>query len=131
MAKHEIEGMKELMKRLENMGEESKTITKEVLTEAVQPAKKEIEKNAPSNKKTHPYEKKYGKLKNNIELEWDEKKQQMNITTGKSFWSVFIEYGTKSIKKDPFMEKSFLNTKKEVEKNIIDGVKKRLNLHDR
>ncbi|MBG9657093.1 HK97-gp10 family putative phage morphogenesis protein [Cytobacillus firmus] len=128
MAKHEIEGMKELMKRLENMGEESKTITKEVLTEAVQPAKKEIEKNAPSNKYTHPYEKKYGKLKNNIELEWDDKKQQMNITTSDSFWSWFLEFGTKSMKKQPFIEPSYHNTKKEVEQNIIEGVKKRLNL---
>jgi len=128
MAKREIEGLQALVKRLEDMGDTGKTIAKEVLTEAVQPAKKEIEKNAPSNKKTHPYEKKYGKLKDNIELEWDEKQQQMNLTTGKSFWSAFIEYGTKSIKKDPFMEKSYLNKKDEVQETIIRLAKERLGL---
>ncbi|MGD6992169.1 HK97-gp10 family putative phage morphogenesis protein [Sutcliffiella horikoshii] len=128
MAKKEVEGLSELMKRIQNMGDEGKKMTESILKEAVKPMKREVEQNAPDFEGKHLYEKKYGKLKDNIEIEYEEKSDTVFITSGNSFWSTYLEYGTKSMKKQPFMEKSYLNKKDEVRENIIRLAKERLGL---
>lgn len=125
-----MDGMSELLRRLKELEPDFKEVEREIVWKATDVMKQEVIKNAPveHTKKLSKLAEKYGHLKDNITQEWDASNETLWIHGGKSFWGNFLEYGTKSMKKQPFLEKSYLNKKDEVMKNINEEIKKRLGL---
>lgn len=123
MAGIELEGMQELLNRLESMGKEGKKIENNALKQAGEVLKEEIQNNAPIDS---------GNLKENIEMSNIKKNKDGSYvqvgTNDKSWYGKFVEFGTTKMGANPFMSRSFETKKDEVQEIIKDEVRKGLGL---
>lgn len=120
-----VEGMDELIKKLEKMSNEaeSKKIKKDTVMESAKIVQDEIKKNTPRSKDSKQH------AADNIIIRWDEKTEKAIISPHKDyFYLQFLEWGTKNIPANPFMETSFNNVKNNVRKKMSDEIMKRLGL---
>ena len=119
----ELEGMQELLNRLEEMGKEGKKIENAALKKAGEVLQEEIQKEAPTDS---------GNLKDNIEVGKIKKNKEGSYvqvgTNDKSWYGKFVEFGTTKMSANPFMSRAYQSKKEEIQETIADEVRKGLGL---
>jgi HK97 gp10 family phage protein len=115
----QIEGMQELLKRLNSIGERAEPIKEKALQEGAKVMKEAISMNAPRDT---------GKLAENITIS-DVKEGRIRIGNHPDqFYALFLEYGTTKMRPRPFMEPAFLNNKERAQQKMADVIKRELGL---
>lgn len=124
MAEIELEGMEELLSKLEQIGTKTaNSITKEALQKAGEFEASEMEKEAP---------KRTGDMAESIKVSNIKSKnggKYVEISPDKEhFYYFFVEKGTKNMSANPFMARTFAKTKKEIQEIIKQALKRGLGL---
>ncbi|MCM8710848.1 HK97 gp10 family phage protein [Clostridium sp. SYSU_GA19001] len=120
MAKIELEGMQELIDRVNKLGARGDVIKKRALDKAGNLVKTSMEKNAPRSNKTKRH------MADNIKVSDIEKENGVDFIeigpnkgdNSEFFYSKFTEFGTSKITAQHWAEKSVLENKREIN-NII------------
>lgn len=114
-----LEGMQELLDKLEQLGKEGKKVESNALKKAGNVLKEEIIKQAPERT---------GNLKKNIVVSNIKKNKEGSYvqvgTNNKSFYGKFVEFGTTKMAADPFMSRSFESKKDEIQETIATEIKR-------
>lgn len=128
MAKIELEGMQELIDRVNKLGEKGEVIKKNTLIKAGTLVKNAMEKKAPRSilNKKH--------MADNIKMSDIEKENGVDyIKIGPNkgdnsefFYSKFTEWGTTKIPAQHWAENSILENKKEINEIIVEELKRGL-----
>lgn len=119
-----IEGLDELLKRVEEMGNKGSNIQGKALKKAGEYLKEQIKTETPV---------KTGGLRDSIEVSTVKTKQgRRYIEVGpnaKTNWRAkFVEYGTSKMRANPFMSRTFERNKDEIQNMIKEEIKKGLGL---
>ncbi|OPJ55887.1 HK97-gp10 family putative phage morphogenesis protein [Alkalithermobacter paradoxus] len=128
MAKIELEGMQELIDRVNKLGAKGEDIKKKALNKAGDLVKTSMEKNAPVS----PLNKKH--MTDNIKVSEIEKENGIDFIeigpnkgdNSEFFYSKFTEWGTAKIPAQHWAENSVLENKKEINQIIMDELKRGL-----
>ncbi|WP_330391310.1 HK97-gp10 family putative phage morphogenesis protein [Peptoclostridium litorale] len=123
MAEIKLEGMDELLNRLEQLGKKGAQIENNALKKAGEIVKESIESRAP---------KRTGKLKESIKVSKIKTKEGQKIVEvgpdGDGFYGKFLEFGTTKMAAQPFMGPGFEAVKDEAAEAIKEEIKKGLGL---
>lgn len=125
-----VDGMQQILARLERMGKSVEGKEKELLLPAGEVFLNEVKRRArelddgieTSNNR------KYGLLFENIWLQWDENLKTTLITTGNAFWAPRVELGSDRKVAKPFMEPAFNAAKDEAKDVLIEEIKRKFGL---
>lgn len=128
MAKIEIEGMQELIDKVNKLGLKGETIKKKTLDKAGKIVKDSMEKKAPKSTMTKNH------MADNImvsDVEKDNGVDYIKIGPNKGensefFYSKFTEWGTSKISAKHWAENSILENKKEIKQTIMEELKRGL-----
>lgn len=128
----EIKGLDEVLKAINReLGEKPERIKKEVLHEAGKALQEKV-KNKAARMDDGYFAKEnleYGKLEDNIWLEWDGLTKTTYVTTGNAYWARMHEYGTSKTRKHRgWMSKEFRKSQNELLEIVRDELKKRMDL---
>ena len=114
-----------------------KRVIQNATTSALREAAKEIRKSAPvgDDDNQSPASKKYGRLKRNIKVirlrRNDKGARSARIHTGRAFWGVFLELGTRYIPARPWFGPAFERSQERVleklKEKLTDGIIKEVN----
>lgn len=132
MAKIELQGMAELIDKVNKMGERGEEIKKKALDRAGKLVKESMEKKAPRS----PDSKKH--MADNISISAIEKEDGVDIVkvgpnkgdNSEFFYSKFTEWGTSKIAAQHWAENSIIENKKEINSVIEYELKRGLNDFD-
>lgn len=123
MANIEIEGMQELLDKLQRLGEQSKSIENKALKKAGSVVEDAIKNEAPVRS---------GTLQKSIKTSGVKTKDGMkHVEVGPGndgFYGKFIEFGTVHIKANPFMGRGYEKSKNEAMDKISEEIRKGLGL---
>lgn len=128
MAKIEIEGMQELIDKVNKLGAKGEQIKKKALDKAGELVKNSMEKKAPRSQITKKH------MADNIKVS-DIKKESgvdfINIGPNKGdnsefFYSKFTEFGTSKMPAEHWAENSLLENKKRINETIMEELKRGL-----
>ena len=123
MANIEIEGMQELLDKLQKLGDQSKSIENKALKKAGSVVEDAIKNEAPVRS---------GNLKKSIKTSGVKTKDGMkHVEVGPGndgFYGKFIEFGTVHIKANPFMGRGYEKSKNEAMNKISEEIRKGLGL---
>ena len=123
MAKMEIEGIEELLDKLQRLGEQSKRIENKALREAGSVVEEAIKNETPVRS---------GTLKKSIKTSGVKTKDGMkHVEVGPgndAFYSRFVEFGTVKLKANPFMGRGYEKSKNEAMNKISEEIRKGLGL---
>ena len=123
MAKMEIEGIEELLDKLQRLGEQSKSIENKALKKAGSVVEDAIKNEAPVRS---------GNLKKSIKTSGVKTKNGIkHVEIGPrndGFYGKFIEFGTVHIKANPFMGRGYEKSKNEAMNKISEEIRKGLGL---
>ncbi len=123
MADVKLDGLEDLLTELGKLGKEGEKIEREILKKAGEKVKDAIIKEAPQRT---------GNLKKNIKVSNIKRidgAAMIDVYPSKdAFYAPFLEFGTTSMKADPFMSRGYENSKEEVEDLIVEEIKKGLGL---
>lgn len=125
-----IEGLSELLKQVDSLGDQGRQFKKEVLYDAGKELQKAI-KNAAASLDDGEFTRNnelYGTLEENIYLEWDETTGTTYVTTGSAYWAIMLEYGTIYSDAQPFMEKTFRKHRTKLLKMVAKDLKRKMGL---
>lgn len=128
MARIELEGMQELIDRVNKLGARGDVIKKRALDKAGNLVKTSMEKNAPRSNKTKRH------MADNIKVSDIEKENGVDFIeigpnkgdNSEFFYSKFTEFGTSKIPAQHWAENSVLENKKEINQIIMDELKRGL-----
>lgn len=128
MAKIELEGMAELIDKVNKLGARGEIIKKKALDKAGELVKDSMEKKAPRSEETKKH------MADNImvsEIKKENGVDYINIGPNKGdnsefFYSKFTEWGTSKIPAQHWAENSLLENKKEINETIKKELKKGL-----
>lgn len=133
MAKIQLEGMSELIDKVNKLGEKSEEIKKKALDKAGELVKESMEKKAPrsSDVKRH--------MADNIKVSEINKDNGVDFVmigpnkgdNSEFFYSKFTEWGTSKIPAQHWAEKSVLENKKEINKVIREELQRGLEEFDK
>lgn len=120
MAKLELEGMEELIDRVNKLGEKDEVIKKKALDKAGELVKESMETRAPKSEETKRH------MAENIQVSEIQKENGVDfIKVGPNkgdnpefFYSKFTEWGTSKIPAQHWAEKSVLENKREINETI-------------
>ncbi|WP_346867465.1 MULTISPECIES: HK97-gp10 family putative phage morphogenesis protein [unclassified Clostridium] len=120
MAKLELEGMEELIDRVNKLGEKGEVIKKKALDKAGELVKEAMETRAPKSEETKRH------MSENIQVSEIQKENGVDfIKVGPNkgdnsefFYSKFTEWGTSKIPAQHWAEKSVLENKREINETI-------------
>lgn len=120
MAKLELEGMEELIDRVNKLGEKGEVIKKKALDKAGELVKSTMETRAPKSEETKRH------MSENIQVSEIQKENGVDfIKVGPNkgdnsefFYSKFTEWGTSKIPAQHWAEKSVLENKREINETI-------------
>lgn len=129
MSSMELEGMDELIKKIDEMGRKGTRIESQAL-------KKAGEVIADEFKRTSAFQDKTGKLREGLKVSGiRSSKGVKHVLVGiqkgdnsKVFYGKFLEYGTSKMSAKPFMGPAYESKKKEAEQIIKDEIRKGLNI---
>lgn len=114
-----LEGMQELLKKLENMGAEAERAKEKALLEGAEVIRNAISENAPRDT---------GALADNITIS-DIKDGKVEVGNHPDqFYAHFLEFGTSKMSAKPFMEPAFLNNKERAQQKMADVIRRELGL---
>ncbi|KNF07008.1 phage protein, HK97 gp10 family [Gottschalkia purinilytica] len=122
-----LEGMDELLRKLEDMGNVGSRIENQALKKAAEPILQE----AKSNVKVRTGKLKEGLKIGSVKSKNGNKYVEIGITkddTSKIFYGKFLEWGTSKMKARPFLGPAFESKKNEAKNIIKDEVKRGLGL---
>lgn len=128
MAKIELEGMQELIDRVNKLGAKGEIIKKKALDKAGNLVKDSMEKNAPRSNKTKRH------MADNIKVSNIEKENGVDFIeigpnkgdNSEFFYSKFTEFGTSKIPAQHWAEKSALENKREINNIIMEELQRGL-----
>lgn len=128
MAKIELEGIAELIDKINKLGKESDAIKKNALDKVGDVVKKSMERKAPRSNENKRH------MSDNIkvsEIKKEDGVDFVNIGPNKGdnsefFYSKFTEWGTSKIPAQHWAEKSVMENKKEVNNIITEELKRGL-----
>lgn len=120
MAKLELEGMEELIDKVNKLGEKGEVIKKKALDKAGELVKEAMETRAPKSEETKRH------MAENIQVSEIQKENGVDfIKVGPNkgdnsefFYSKFTEWGTSKIPAQHWAEKSILENKREINETI-------------
>lgn len=120
MAKISLEGMQELIDKVNKLGEKGETIKKNALNKAGDLVKKSMEEKAPRSKESKKH------MADNIDVSKKVKEDGVDFVsvgptkddTSKFFYSKFTEFGTSKIPAQHWAEKSLKENQREIN-NVI------------
>lgn len=119
----EIEGVEELLDKLQRLGEQSKRIENKALREAGSVVEEAIKNETPIQS---------GNLKRSITTSNVKTKDGMkHVEVGPSkdaFYSRFVEFGTVKMKANPFMGRGYEKSKNQAMNKISEEIRKGLGL---
>jgi len=123
VADMKLEGVENLLTELDKLGKEGEKIERITLVKAGDKVKDAIVNEAPHRT---------GNLKKNIKVSNIKRidgAAMIDVYPSKdAFYAPFLEFGTTSMKADPFMSRGYENSKEEVEDLIVEEIKKGLGL---
>lgn len=133
MARIELEGMSELIDKINKLGAKGEKVKKKALDKAGQLVKTSMERKAPRSEETKKH------MADNIkvsEINKDNGVDFIEIGPNKGdnsefFYSKFTEWGTSKIPAQHWAEKSVLENKKEINKVIYDELQRGLDEFDK
>ncbi|MEH7157472.1 HK97-gp10 family putative phage morphogenesis protein [Neobacillus drentensis] len=114
-------GMDELLRRLEQLGEQSETVKKKALEEGAEVIRAEIESNAKRSNINHEHmaDGIITNIKDDVAV----------IGPGAEFYySHFLEFGTSKMAAQPFMGPSFERKKEEAKEKMAEVIRRELGL---
>lgn len=128
MASIELEGMAELIDKVNKIGAKGEIIKKKTLDKAGKLVKESMEKNAPRSKETKKH------MVDNINVSDIEKENGVDFVkigpnkgdNTEFYYSKFTEWGTSKIEAQHWAESSILENKKEINQTIMDELKRGL-----
>lgn len=128
MASIELEGMAELIDKVNKIGAKGEIIKKKTLDKAGQLVKESMEKNAPRSKETKKH------MADNINVSDIEKENGVDFVkigpnkgdNTEFYYSKFTEWGTSKIEAQHWAENSILENKKEINQTVMDELKRGL-----
>ena len=128
MAKIELEGMQELIDKVNKLGLKGEVIKKKTLDKAGDLVKKSMEKKAPKSEITKKH------MADNINISDIEKENGVDFVkigpnkgdTSEFFYSKFTEWGTSKIPAQHWAEKSLLENKKKINETIMEELQRGL-----
>lgn len=128
MAKIELEGMQELIDKVNKLGAKGEQIKKKALDKAGELVKNSMEKKAPRSQITKKH------MADNIKVSEIKKENgvdYINIGPNKGdnsefFYSKFTEWGTSKIPAQHWAENSLLENKKKINETIMEELKRGL-----
>lgn len=128
MAKIELEGMQEVIDRVNKLGAKGEIIKKKALDKAGNLVKDSMEKNAPRSSLSKKH------MADNIKISDMEKENGVDFVeigpnkgdNSEFFYSKFSEWGTSSQPAQHWVENSVLENKKEIDEIIKEELKKGL-----
>lgn len=126
MAKLELEGMEELIDRVNKLGEKGEVIKKKALDKAGELVKSTMETRAPKSEETKRH------MAENIQVSEIQKENGVDfIKVGPNkgdnsefFYSKFTEWGTSKISAQHWAEKSVLENKREINDTIKEELQR-------
>lgn len=126
MAKLELEGMEELIDRVNKLGEKGEVIKKKALDKAGELVKEAMETRAPKSEETKRH------MAENIQVSEIQKENGVDfIKVGPNkgdnsefFYSKFTEWGTSKIPAQHWAEKSVLENKREINETIKEELQR-------
>ncbi|WP_346914233.1 HK97-gp10 family putative phage morphogenesis protein [Clostridium sp.] len=126
MAKVELEGMEELIDKVNKLGAKGEIIKKKALDKAGELVKASMETRAPKSEETKRH------MADNIQVSEIQKENGMDfIKVGPNkgdnsefFYSKFTEWGTSKIPAQHWAEKSVLENKREINETIMEELQR-------
>lgn len=132
MTKIELEGMNELLDRINKLGEASQKIKKKALDKSGELVKESMERKAPRSNEAKKHMADYIKV-SEVRNEDGVDYVQIGPNKGdnsKFFYSKFTEWGTSKIPAQHWAEKSVLENQKEINKVITEELRKGIDEFD-
>lgn len=104
-----LENLEKLLKQLPNNVE--KRVLQSAVTSAVREGRKEIKKSAPIGDERSPNSQRYGRLRQNLKIKRLKRvaknERASRVDTGRAFWALFYELGTRHQPARPFFARAF------------------------
>lgn len=128
MAKIELEGMQELIDKVNKLGLKGEAIKKKTLDKAGKLVKDSMEKKAPRSEETKKH------MADNIKVSDIEREDGVDFVkigpnkgdSSEFYYSKFTEWGTSKIPAQHWAENSLLENKKEINQTIMNELKRGL-----
>ncbi|QGG47348.1 HK97-gp10 family putative phage morphogenesis protein [Heliorestis convoluta] len=123
MTRVELEGVNELLRELEKLGQKGSRIENSALRKAGDKVQSAIQEEAPTRTGTL----KRSIRRSNVRTEGTEK--YVKVDPGKEGWyGRFVEFGTVKMSANPFMSRGYEKSKKEAAQTIASEMRKGLGL---
>ena len=105
-----------------------KRVLQGAVTSAIREGRKEIKKKAPKSVEQSPNSLKYGRLSQNLKVKRLKRtkpnEKMARVDTGKAFWALFYELGTRSQPARPFMSPAFKDAIPKMTQKLMERLSK-------
>lgn len=120
-----LENLDKMLRQLPSNIE--KRVLQSAVTSAIREGRKEIKKSTPRGAKQSPASKKYGALRTNLRVKrlrrTEKNEKASRVDTGRAFWAVFYEKGTRHQPARPFFEPAFKRAEGAIIKKLAERIK--------
>lgn len=123
-----MDGMEHVLKNLASKVNLTDGEREAILTKAGKVIEESVKERTPYDPYYHPNNAQYGSLKDNIKTFYDSNSKQVFIHTNNAYWSEFLEYGTRTMDAQPFMQDAYASSKDKAERIIQQELKAKLGL---
>lgn len=115
-----LEGMQELLKKLETLGNEAEQVKQEALVAGAKVVQQAASQKAPRDT---------GKLAENIVISDIKEDGTVDIGPDRDrFYGLFLEFGTSKMSARPFLQPAFEENKEQVQQKMADVIRRELGL---